>query len=53
MGDDAVVFDTVQSLARKIRAGEISARRALEVFIRRNAAVGPSLNAVVVLDLAR
>ncbi len=48
-----IAFDSAASIARRIARGEFSARDALEYFLDRQQRLHPSLNAIVVTDVAR
>ena len=51
--DDACATWTASRLAAAIRAGEISSRDLLELYIDRVERLNPPVNAVVTLDLER
>lgn len=53
--DDGIIWQTASTLARRIRAGELTARAVVDAHIRRIEAVNPQLNAVVfpLFDQAR
>ncbi|NTV65753.1 MAG: amidase, partial [Oscillochloris sp.] len=45
--DDGIIWQSAASLARRIRAGELTARAVVDAHIRRIEAVNPQLNAVI------
>mmetsp|Transcript_110573 Transcript_110573/g.323539 ORF Transcript_110573/g.323539 Transcript_110573/m.323539 type:complete len:482 (-) Transcript_110573:96-1541(-) len=51
--DEELPHLTALALARAIRVGRVSARRALEVLLRRVEELNPRVNAVIVLDAER